>query len=68
MRVCHCTLPIFNPGACRNCPNNQEYSIPDHTDINVDKMLEIYKAHRLATGTGSTNPDQSNQECQYDYE
>lgn len=22
MRVCHCTLPTFYPGACNNCPNN----------------------------------------------
>lgn len=42
MRVCHCTLPLTNPDACRNCQNN---------------IREQYDNHGLNVPYVPSNPD-----------
>lgn len=39
MRACNCTLPYFNPGACKNCPNNQ----PEFSEFTY---YEVYKSSK----------------------
>ena len=43
MRVCHCTLYITNPDACKKCPENSAVGVVQNSESADNRVLEQWK-------------------------